>query len=178
MYKFTAVSLFSGAGGLDLGLEAAGWNILAQVEMDLDSVGSLKHHAESRGLKTEIIPHPIEATDPHTLRKGLGLQKGELALLAGGPPCQPFTTTGSDRPPTIDGLLPSSRVLQVRFRIRTKDHPHSRTWTGCCRQPSVIVRSSLGGRISRRLNPTNRKDRLRGSSKDLSSMVILSHGAC
>ena len=94
MSEFNVVSLFSGAGGLDLGLEAAGWNIWAQVEMDSDSVGTLNHHAESHGKAVKVVPERIENTDPQTLRKALGLRKGGLALLAGGPPCQPFTTTG------------------------------------------------------------------------------------
>lgn len=150
MFKSTTVSLFSGAGGLDLGLESAGWNVLAQVEMDTDSIGTLRNHAQSRGLKTEIVPARIENTAPHSLRKKLRLSKGELELLAGGPPCQPFTTTGlrqasNDRrasslfpayfdyvaefePKTIlienvDGLL--SAALRHRPLIaRGKDHPN------------------------------------------------------
>jgi len=90
----TTVSLFSGAGGLDLGLEAAGWDILAQIEMDDDSVDTLRLQAESRNHGTVIIHRRIEDTTPQSLRRRLGLRKGELSLLAGGPPCQPFTTTG------------------------------------------------------------------------------------
>src|SRR4051812_24696639 len=81
--NLSAISLFSGAGGLDLGLEAAGWRILAQIEMDPDSVDTLRLHAETRPTSTEIIPKRIEDVDPGALRKKLGLKKGGLALLAG-----------------------------------------------------------------------------------------------
>lgn len=95
------LSLFSGAGGLDLGLEWAGWKPLAQVEMDTDAVGTLGIAARRRqnGASPEcmIIADPIEAVSPSALRKTLGLQRRELPLLAGGPPCQPFTTHGLRR---------------------------------------------------------------------------------
>lgn len=89
-----AVSLFSGAGGLDLGLHASGWPVLTQIEMDADCVTTLKHQAERRRQETECIQARIEDVDPRQVRKSLGLRPGELGLLAGGPPCQPFTTTG------------------------------------------------------------------------------------
>lgn len=88
------VSLFSGAGGLDLGLEGAGWEVLVQVEMDRACAGTLHRHAEHLGKRPEIIQAPIESVDPGGLRRSLGLRRGDLDLLAGGPPCQPFTTTG------------------------------------------------------------------------------------
>lgn len=92
------VSLFSGAGGLDTGLEWAGWKPLAAVEMDADAVGTLELSAQQktvRGLPSPLIYHSkIEDIDPADLRKELGLARGELDLLAGGPPCQPFTTHG------------------------------------------------------------------------------------
>jgi DNA (cytosine-5)-methyltransferase 1 len=89
-----AVSLFSGAGGLDLGLHAAGWDVLAQVEMDEDCSGTLRRHAKHLRLEPQIITASVETIDPRLLRRSLGLRQGELELLAGGPPCQPFTTTG------------------------------------------------------------------------------------
>lgn len=90
----SAVSLFSGAGGLDLGLTLAGWSVLAQIEMDHDAAETLRHHAKRGRCSPTVVEKPIEEVDPAALRRALGLRTGELALLAGGPPCQPFTTSG------------------------------------------------------------------------------------
>ena len=94
---WSAVSLFSGAGGLDIGLNAAGWRVLAQVEMDGDCVDTLRRHAARPRHAPMIIRSRIEDVSPAKLRWSLGLRRGELSLLAGGPPCQPFTTTGRRR---------------------------------------------------------------------------------
>jgi DNA (cytosine-5)-methyltransferase 1 len=92
----TAVSLFAGAGGLDAGLEQAGWRILAQVEMDEDCASTLERNANARRGPSRplILNARVEDISPSEVRKDLGLRRGELALLAGGPPCQPFTTAG------------------------------------------------------------------------------------
>jgi DNA (cytosine-5)-methyltransferase 1 len=91
------VSLFSGAGGLDLGLEWAGLNILAQVEMDTDCIQTLTRQAKDRQAPTKVIAARLEDLTPTSVRDDLGLRKGQLLLLAGGPPCQPFTTSGRRR---------------------------------------------------------------------------------
>jgi DNA (cytosine-5)-methyltransferase 1 len=94
MGESLVISLFSGAGGLDLGLESAGWSNLAQVEMDADAAETLRWQAARRSGATEVLQERIEDVDPRSLRRSLGLKRGELALIAGGPPCQPFTTSG------------------------------------------------------------------------------------
>jgi DNA (cytosine-5)-methyltransferase 1 len=93
------LSLFSGAGGLDLGMEKAGWKPVAAIEMDTDAVRTLELAARRMskvgdGPEPIIVPKKIEDVPPSRLRLELGLRKRELALMAGGPPCQPFTTHG------------------------------------------------------------------------------------
>lgn len=90
----STLSLFSGAGGLDIGLEAGGWDVLAQVEMEPDAAETLRRQAKNRERPTLVVQDRIENIDAYQLRRSLGLKKGALALLAGGPPCQPFTTSG------------------------------------------------------------------------------------
>lgn len=96
-HKHSMVSLFSGAGGLDLGLEQAGFETLAQVEVDRDCVATLEaNHARHRR-KPLLLAKGIDDIDASELLRTIGLKKGELDLLAGGPPCQAFTTTGRRR---------------------------------------------------------------------------------
>lgn len=117
-----AVSLFSGAGGLDLGLEAAGWEILTQIEMHADAAETLRRHASEQEHPALVLPKRIEDVPPAALRRKLKLRRGELELLAGGPPCQPFTTTGlrqgiSDQ--RASSLFPAYFEFVREFRPRT-----------------------------------------------------------
>lgn len=92
-----ALSLFSGAGGLDLGLESAGWRLLAQVEMDGTCARTLETHNRLRTRPVPVFARAIEHLSARTLREEMDLRPEELTLLAGGPPCQPFTTSGLRR---------------------------------------------------------------------------------
>lgn len=92
-----ALSLFSGAGGLDLGLERAGWRLLGQIEMDSACARTLESHNHVRSTAVPVFAKPIEEVKAADLRRELELEPGELTLLAGGPPCQPFTTSGLRR---------------------------------------------------------------------------------
>jgi DNA (cytosine-5)-methyltransferase 1 len=94
-----AVSLFSGAGGLDLGCEQAGFGTVAAVEIDPTASATMAHNAPS------FFPHldaseqgamfaDITNTPPGLLLERAGLRRGEPALLFGGPPCVAFSKTG------------------------------------------------------------------------------------
>lgn len=86
---FKAVSLFTGAGGLDLGLESAGFDTIAAIEMDQDAVRSLKYNRDWL-----IFDKNIHDVSSQKLMSEANIKEGEIDLLHGGPPCQPFSKSG------------------------------------------------------------------------------------
>ncbi|MBR1759856.1 MAG: DNA cytosine methyltransferase [Schwartzia sp.] len=83
-----AISLFSGAMGLDIGLGQAGLNVVLGQDFDPVCVKTMQanHHkvigGDIRGLEAEDLLAMTEMT------------VGEPFLVCGGPPCQPFSTAG------------------------------------------------------------------------------------
>jgi DNA (cytosine-5)-methyltransferase 1 len=98
--KAISISLFTGAYGLDLGLEQAGFHTVSVVEKDRDAVKTIALNRPF--LKESAIPREIQnITSQQLLEEGgrvlnLGraLQPKEVNLVTGGPPCQPFSTAG------------------------------------------------------------------------------------
>jgi DNA (cytosine-5)-methyltransferase 1 len=84
------LSLFSGAGGLDYGLDAAGFDFGAGVEMDEDCVATL---LESRR-NWPVLNRSIFDVRTQELLDLSASKKGDVDLVAGGPPCQPFSKAG------------------------------------------------------------------------------------
>lgn len=82
------LSLFTGAGGLDLGLEAAGFTPALCVEIDEDSRETLRQNRPRWSISE---PGDIHSLEPASLLQQAQLKPGEVELLAGGPPCQPFS---------------------------------------------------------------------------------------
>ena len=85
----TYLSLFSGIGGLDLGLESAGFQLVGSVEADEVARRSLKANRGDGWY--QIPPHDIRALAQTLEPADLGLEIGDLDLIAGAPPCQPFS---------------------------------------------------------------------------------------
>jgi DNA (cytosine-5)-methyltransferase 1 len=79
------ISLYTGAGGLDLGLEAAGFETSVAVEMDNASVTTLRANRS-----WNIIHRDIHDVPTQEILKGR-LEEWEADLLVGGPPCQLFS---------------------------------------------------------------------------------------
>jgi len=96
MSQLAAVSLFTGAGGLDLGIERASHGrvrFTAWVENDPEARATLlanrPHLAGSDAFFGDITD-----VSPERLMAAAGLQAGETFMIVGGPPCQAFSTAG------------------------------------------------------------------------------------
>lgn len=87
--RHTALSLYTGAGGLDLGFEAAGFDTRAAVEIDGDCVATLRANRP-----WPVIDRSIHEVTSAELLCTAGLEPGEADILIGGPPCQPFSKAG------------------------------------------------------------------------------------
>jgi DNA (cytosine-5)-methyltransferase 1 len=96
--RYTVVSLFSGAGGIDIGLERGGqFQTLACIERESSFCDTLEANRDAGRLGTRdtiILRAAVEDVDPVALMGQCGLRPGELDVLVGGPPCQTFSTAG------------------------------------------------------------------------------------
>ena len=82
------ISLFSGAMGLDIGLEKAGLNVVIGQDFDESCVKTMQANGHN------VLGGDIREIDPRKLLELTGLSVGEPFLICGGPPCQPFSTAG------------------------------------------------------------------------------------
>jgi len=115
MKRFSCVSLFSGCGGLDLGLRHAGFKTAVCVEMSADCCKSL----EANAIAPHVIQREIANVTGDEMLAAAGICQGELDLLAGGPPCPPYSKSRfyrKEKPralgdPTSDTLFQYLRML-------------------------------------------------------------------
>jgi len=84
----TLLSAFTGAGGLDLGFEAAGFRVIGCIEHDVIAHSTL---AVNRPNWLRLEPRDINLCAAALAPHDLGLQRGELSAIIAAPPCQPFS---------------------------------------------------------------------------------------
>src|SRR6266516_3402508 len=77
------IDVFSGAGGLSLGLQEAGFKSVLAVESNEDACATYSRLFP----EADLVPTKVEEVD-------FGYLKGRVELVAGGPPCQPFSSGG------------------------------------------------------------------------------------
>ena len=117
----TVIDLFCGAGGLSEGFRQAGYHVLAGNDF-FEAAGKTfaATHSEAK-----FLPGPIQQYSAKDFLDAAGLKRGELNVLAGGPPCQGFSVYNHQRGlhdersslyreylRLVEGLLPEWIVLE------------------------------------------------------------------
>ena len=124
--KFKAIDLFAGPGGLSLGLTAAGFQVIAAIELDPDAGRTYRNNI---GNHTEI--EDITKFKPKTLHKklidsGVLKEDDKISLIAGGPPCPGFSLIGrskiSDLIKNKKGTYKNNKEWRHRFIDDPRNH--------------------------------------------------------
>src|SRR3954462_8464356 len=116
-----AISLYSGGGGLDYGIEAAGFRVSVAIDFDHDSCETLRR----TGARPVIQRSIFEVPTAELLAAG-GLEPGGPDLLIGGPPCQPFSKSGYwARGDTLRLDDPRADTLAAYLRVLEEARPRA-----------------------------------------------------
>lgn len=117
--KQTAIDLFCGGGGISAGLRSAGFEVLAGVDIEPTYICTFTHNFP----KSKSLQINLADVRPNDFMKLVGIEKGELDLLTGGPPCQGFSKNvprknrylEDPRNELIKAFLDYCEELQPRF---------------------------------------------------------------
>ncbi len=123
MRKPVAVSLFSGAGGLDIGMERAGFQTISMCEIQPSFVASLLRNRGS--LKCDghryLSGTRIVEADIRTIRGQFLSEGAAVDCLIGGPPCQAFSSSGRQ----LSVLDPRGSLIEEFLRMAQEIQPLS-----------------------------------------------------
>src|SRR5581483_3909395 len=114
-----AISLFTGAGGLDLGCEAAGFSTVAAVEVDEKARLTLRANRQRyfEHLRDDTVFSDITVLNTEPLLEACSLARGEADLVVGGPPCTPFSKSGYWLEYKRAGADPKASLLDEYVRL-------------------------------------------------------------
>lgn len=107
--RLRMIDLFAGAGGLSEGLREAGFKSLYANEV-------IKRYSQTYALnhpETLVERNDIRTVCAKRVREQLGLKRGELDLVAGGPPCQGFSINAPKR--SVDDKRNNLFIEFLRF---------------------------------------------------------------
>lgn len=115
------VDLFAGTGGLSLGFHEASFQPLLGSDLDKDAANTFRANFP----RTAFIQEPIQDLDAAVILDASGLERGELDVLLGGPPCQAFSVYNHQRGfhdersglfreylRIVEGLMPRTLVIE------------------------------------------------------------------
>jgi DNA (cytosine-5)-methyltransferase 1 len=94
--RLTALSLFSGGGGLDLGFSAAGFKVGCSSDIDTFSCNTLLWNSGKKPFydHAHSVPANINDISADDLLREAGISRKDIDIVLGGPPCQAFSIFG------------------------------------------------------------------------------------
>ncbi len=96
--KPKVVSFFSGAGGMDEGFKAAGFQIYSCMDIETWACDTLRtNHKDALIIGPPEYSGNIKAIQPEKFQSLTGVKPGQIDVFTGGPPCQPFSQAASQR---------------------------------------------------------------------------------
>lgn len=137
--ELTVISLFTGAYGLDMGFELAGFRTTVALDISEDSYRNLRANRP----KVPFLLGDIRRFSTEDILKEAGLKPGEVDVVTGGPPCQPFSPAGkrqSLNDPRASPLVDFIRVVKEA-------------------RPKVFVMEEVPGILSARIRHVPIKER-------------------
>lgn len=116
------ISLFTGCGGLDIGMEQAGFCSVVQHEWNPEACRTLIMNRPQYFRHAALIQGDICKTPTSLLLREAGLRVGEAYVVAGGPPCQGFTRSNTK---AVKHLDDSRNDLVFEYlRVVREAQPH------------------------------------------------------
>lgn len=113
--------MFSGAGGMDIGIRQAGFDIKACCELDRNCCATLRENIKRGAYDTLVYEGDIKTFSPQQILDDLNCKSGEIDLLFGGPPCQAFSQIGKQRSMADE----RGELLFQMIRYATVIQPHA-----------------------------------------------------
>ena len=140
MKKIKAIDLFSGCGGVSIGLTQAGFEVACAVEIDDAAVKAYKGYYLLRDVN--VLKNDICKVNGSEILNAAGLKRNDLYLLAGCPPCQKFSMQNRIHNSDEKDIEEVKKLLMQYKRIIKEIYP-----------PFLLmenvpgIKSSFGGRI-------------------------------
>lgn len=116
--QLNAISLFSGAMGLDLGIEKAGFTIRVCCEMNKHACDTIR-----KNTKIPVVEGDISKIPTSQILQTAHIDAKDVDLIVGGPPCQAFSSAGRQRSladlrgNVIIGMQPLGLFVRQQFLI-------------------------------------------------------------
>jgi DNA (cytosine-5)-methyltransferase 1 len=109
--RYTVIDCFCGAGGLSLGFEKAGFDVLYAFDLDKTAISTYNHNAHHHG---HAYVRNIYDVSKQSIEADLGFPLGQIDVVIGGPPCQGFSVQrrGDDVDPRNNLVLEYIRMIK------------------------------------------------------------------